>query len=157
MRAGYAAIVAMGLATATPSSVEASAMPSETTAPNRFLEKNGVRFAYRILGRKPGVPLVLLAPPGETMDSWDPRLTAGLAEVRPVILFDNVGTTVAEMAKGAETFIDALRELHGTDASWVSGHVDLLGGSVAEQLARDRPDIVDHVVLVDVSTLLRRP
>ena len=130
------------------------------TAPNRFVEKNGIRFAYRAFGRKPGVPLLLLAPFRGTMDSWDPLLTDALAQGRPVILFDNAGvglssgdapTTVADAAKDAETFVDALRELHFTDSDWVSGHLDLLGfslgGFVAQQLALNRPDVVDRVVL----------
>lgn len=130
------------------------------TAPNRFVEKNGIRFAYRAFGRKPGVPLLLLAPLRGTMDSWDPLLTDELARGRPVILFDNAGVglssgdapaTVAGMAKDAATFVDALRELHFTDPDWVSGHVDLLGlslgGFVAQQLALDRPDVVARVVL----------
>ena len=100
------------------------------TAPNRFVEKNGIRFAYRAFGRKPGVPLLLLAPFRGTMDSWDPLLTDALAQGRPVILFDNAGvglssgdapTTVEGAAKDAETFVDALRELHFTDSDWVSG------------------------------------
>jgi len=94
------------------------------------------------------------------MDSWDPLLTDALAQGRPVILFDNAGvglssgdapTTVADMAKDAETFVDALRELHFTDSDWVSGHLDLLGfslgGFVAQQLALNRPDVIDRVVL----------
>ena len=60
-------------------------------------------------------------------------------------------TTVADAARDAETFIDALRELHFTDPDWVSGHVDLLGlsfgGLVAQQLAQERPDIVERVIL----------
>lgn len=83
------------------------------TAPNRFVEKNGIRFAYRAFGRKPGVPLLLLASFRGTMDSWDPLLTDALAQARPVILFDNAGvglssgdapTTVADTAKDAEAF-----------------------------------------------------
>ncbi|MDR3552229.1 MAG: YqzL family protein, partial [Clostridia bacterium] len=34
-----------------------------------------------------------------------------------------------EAAKDAETFVDALGELHFTDSDWVSGRVDLLGFS----------------------------
>ena len=130
------------------------------TAPNRFVEKNGIRFAYRAFGRKPGVPLLLLASFRGTMDSWDPLLTDALAQARPVILFDHAGvglssgdapTTVADTAKDAETFVDALRELHFTDSDWVSGRVDLLGfslgGVVAQQLALNRPHIVDRVVI----------
>jgi pimeloyl-ACP methyl ester carboxylesterase len=130
------------------------------TAPNRFVEEKGVRFAYRAFGRKPGVPLLLLAPLRGTMDSWDPRLTDAFAQDRPLILFDTVGvgltggaarTTVAEMATDAGAFIDALRELHFTDSDWLTGHVDVLGfslgGFVAQQLALSRPDVVERVVL----------
>jgi len=94
------------------------------------------------------------------MDSWDPLLTDALAQDRPIILFDNAGvglsggdasTTVADMAKDAETFVQALGELSMTDSFWVSGRVDLLGfslgGFVAQQLAINRPDIIDRVVL----------
>jgi pimeloyl-ACP methyl ester carboxylesterase len=184
-RAAIGAIAAMALATATgcggaralpataveaPTVSPAASPVSETmqpwsegmsdTAPNRFVEKNGIRFAYRDFGRKPGVPVLFLAPFRGTMDSWDPLLTDELARGRPVILFDNAGvglsngdapTTVADTAKDAETFIDALRELHLTDSDWVSGHVDLLGlslgGFVAQELALNRPDVVDRVVL----------
>ncbi len=130
------------------------------TAPNRFVEEKGIRFAYRAFGRKPGVPLLLLAPLRGTMDSWDPRLTDAFAQDRPLILFDAVGvgltggdtrTTVAEMATDAGAFIDALRELHFTDSDWLTGHVDVLGfslgGFVAQQLALDRPDVIERVVL----------
>ena len=94
------------------------------------------------------------------MDSWDPRLTDALAQGRPLILFDTVGvgltggdtrTTVAEMATDAGAFIDALRALHFTDPDWLTGHVDVLGfalgGFVAQQLALNRPDVVERVVL----------
>ena len=57
---------------------------SSDTAPNRFVEEKGIRFAYRAFGRKPGVPLLLLAPLRGTMDSWDPRLTDALAQDRPL-------------------------------------------------------------------------
>ncbi len=94
------------------------------------------------------------------MDSWDPRLTDAFAQDRPLILFDAVGvgltgggtrTTVAEMATDAGAFIDALRALHFTDSDWLTGHVDVLGfslgGFVAQQLALNRPDVVERVVL----------
>lgn len=94
------------------------------------------------------------------MDSWDPRLTDALAQGRPVILFDNAGVglssgdapaAIADMARDAETFIQALGECHMTDADWISGRVDILGfglgGFVAQQLVLDHPDIIDRVVL----------
>ena len=113
-----------------PTTSPAASAVSETTdhgptgcripRPIDLSRTNGIRFAYRAFGRKPGVPFLLLAPFRGTMDSWDPRLTDALARGRPLILFDNAGvglssgdapTTVAEMATDAEAFVDALREL----------------------------------------------
>ncbi len=130
------------------------------TAPNRFVETGGTRFAYRAFGRKPGVPLVFLAPLGRTMDFWDATLIDAFARDHLVLLFDNAGVglssgdapkTVAETAKGAEAFIDGLKELHFTDSDWADGRIDLLGyglgGFVAQQFAIERPDLVERVVL----------
>ena len=61
------------------------------TAPAEFIEAAGVRFAYRRLGPREGTPLVLLQHFTGTMDSWDPAVVNGLAENRPVIVFDNTG------------------------------------------------------------------
>ena len=130
------------------------------TAPNRFVQTEETRFAYRSFGRKPGVPLLFLAPLGRTMDFWDATLIDALARDHLIILLDNTGVglssgdaprTVAETAKGAEAFIDGLKELHFTDSDWADGRIDLLGyglgGFVAQQFAIDRPDLVERVVL----------
>lgn len=184
-RAAIDAIAAMALATATgcggarslpataveaPTVSPAASPVSETmqpwsegmsdTAPNRFLETKGIRFAYRAFGRKPGVPIVLLAPLGRTMDFWDSKLMDALARDHLVVLFDSAGVglstgetpkTAAEMAQFAEVFIDGLKELHLTDSDWVNGRIDLLGfglgGFVAQQFAIDRPDLVERIVL----------
>lgn len=87
------------------------------TAPTRFVEADGVRFAYRRFGKPGGVPLVLNQHFTGTMDYWDPAVTDGLARGREVILFDNVGvagtsgetpTSIQEMAAHAVSFIRAL-------------------------------------------------
>lgn len=54
------------------------------TAPTRFIEANGIRFAYRRFGRADGVPLVLNQHFRGTMDHWDPAVTDGLARNREV-------------------------------------------------------------------------
>ena len=61
------------------------------TAPTRFVEANGIRFAYRRFGRQGGVPLVFNQHYTGTMDYWDPAVTDGLAQDREVILFNNAG------------------------------------------------------------------
>jgi len=56
---------------------------------------NDTKFAYRVLGDKPGIPLVMLSPLGSSMDDWEPAITNGLAQKYKVIIFDiqGVGTS----------------------------------------------------------------
>ena len=65
------------------------------TAPTRFVEANGIRFAYRRFGKTGGVPIVFNQHYLGTMDYWDPAVTNGLARNRPVILFDNAGVSTS--------------------------------------------------------------
>ena len=112
---------------------------------------NGVSYAYRRLGRvNQGVPLVFLQHFRGDIDNWDPALVDPIAAERDVILFDNAGigastgvvpSTVAEMAEGAISFIEALG----------FAQVDLfgfsLGGFVAQAIALSRPAIARRLVL----------
>jgi pimeloyl-ACP methyl ester carboxylesterase len=121
------------------------------TAPTRFVEADGTRFAYRRFGDPIGTPIVLLQHFMGNLDNYDPAITDALAVGREVILTDNAGVgrstgkapqTVAGMASDAASLIDALR----------LDHVDLfgfsMGGHVAQQIAVDRPDLVRRLVLV---------
>jgi pimeloyl-ACP methyl ester carboxylesterase len=71
------------------------------TAPMQFVEANGIRFAYRRLGSVDGVPLVFNQHFTGTMDNWDPAVTDGLAQDRPVVLFDNAGISGSSGAHAA--------------------------------------------------------
>src|SRR5258707_14929276 len=67
------------------------ALQTHETAPTRFIDANGIRYAYRSFGKESGVPLVFLQHFRGTMDDWDPAVVNGLAKDRPVVLFDNAG------------------------------------------------------------------
>jgi pimeloyl-ACP methyl ester carboxylesterase len=125
------------------------------TAPTRYVEANGIRFAYRRFGRNAdktgGVPLVFNMHLTGTMDHWDPTVTDGFAQDREVILFDNAGisstsgevpTSVEEMANNAAAFIKALG-LTEVDVLGFS-----LGGLIAQELAIAEPTLVRRLVLV---------
>ncbi len=121
------------------------------TAPTRFVEAAGIRFAYRRFGKKQGVPLVFIPHILGNLDSWDPSVTDGLAQGREVILFNNAGiasssgevpVTFAEMAKNAGTFIDAF-DLTKVDVLGFS-----IGSMIAQNLALERPDLVRKLLLV---------
>jgi len=130
---------------------DASVIDTHQSAPTRFIDAKGIRFAYRRIGPSLGVPLVLLQHFRGNMDNWDPVVVDGLAYERPVVLVDNRGigqTTgstpdnVGAMADDALAFIDALGEKH----------IDLLGfslgGMVAQQILIDRPQLVRAAILV---------
>jgi hypothetical protein len=65
------------------------------TAPTRFVEANGIRFAYRRFGKPGGVPLVFNQHYIGTMDYWDPAVTNGLARDREVVLFNTRASPAA--------------------------------------------------------------
>jgi pimeloyl-ACP methyl ester carboxylesterase len=121
------------------------------TVPTRFVEADGVRFAYRRWGEPGGTPLVFLQYFSANLDDWDPQVTDGLAADHDVILFDNTGVassggetpgTVSAMTRDAVSFCDAL-ELRRVNVVGFS-----LGGMIAQQLALDYPDRVDRIVLL---------
>jgi len=126
-----------------------------TTAVNASTQtveaSNGVAYAYRRFGTSSdGVPVVFLQHFRGNLDNWDPALVDGIASEREVILVDNVGvgastgrvpSTVAEMARDALAFTDALG-LRSFDLFGFS-----LGGFVAQELALLRPWAVRNLVL----------
>ncbi|MDB5576337.1 MAG: hypothetical protein JWR80_1513 [Bradyrhizobium sp.] len=121
------------------------------TAPTRFVESGGIRFAYRQLGPSTGTPLVLLQHFSGNIDAWDPAVVNALAADRPVVAFDNAGVglttgqtpdNVADMARDAVTFI----ELMGFSEVDLLGYS--LGGFVAQQIAAEHGPLVRKLVLV---------
>jgi pimeloyl-ACP methyl ester carboxylesterase len=121
------------------------------TAPTRFADVGGIRFAYRRFGHPVGTPIVLLQHFMGNLDTYDPAITDVLATGREVILTDNAGVglstgeapeTVAGMARDAASLIDALG-LEQVDLFGFS-----MGGYVAQQITVDRPELVRRLILV---------
>jgi pimeloyl-ACP methyl ester carboxylesterase len=140
-----------GDASQNPESTVSSSRFTDDTAPTRFVDADGIRFAYRRFGNPTGTPIVLLQHFMGNLDNYDPAISDALAEGREVILTDNAGVglstgrapeTVAGMARDAASLIDAL----GLE------HIDLfgfsMGGYVAQQIAIDRPELVRRLILV---------
>src|SRR4051812_22956540 len=121
------------------------------TAPTRYIEGHGIRFAYRRLGPARGTPLILLQHFSGNIDAWDPAVVNALAADRPVIAFDNAGVgrstgqtpdNVAAMARDAVDFINSLG-LTEVDLLGFS-----LGGCVAQQIAAEHGRLVRKLILV---------
>lgn len=120
------------------------------TTETHYVDANGIRYAYRTLGEKKAIPLVMISSLGSSMDDWDPAITNGLAQNHYVVLFDIQGvglsggktsTTIETMANGTVDFIRAL----GFD------QVDLLGFSmgsfISQQIALTQPTLVSSLIL----------
>ena len=61
------------------------------TVSTKFVEAEGVRYAYRRFGRAGTVPLLFLGYFNLNMDTRDPAVTNSLAVDHEVILFDYAG------------------------------------------------------------------
>ncbi|MGA5900271.1 alpha/beta fold hydrolase [Streptomyces venetus] len=114
------------------------------------VEGPSATFTYRRLGPAGGTPLILLNRVRGTLDWWDPELLDRLAADHDVIVFDNVGTgyttgtprdSVAGLADGTVEFIGALGFTQVDLLGWT------LGGTVAQHIARTRPDLVRRLVV----------
>jgi pimeloyl-ACP methyl ester carboxylesterase len=128
-------------------------MPQDTheTAPSRFVEAGGIRFAYRRFGRSDSTPLLLLNYFAANLDNWDPKVTNGLAADRDVILVDYPGiggssgetpSTVPALTKHCVEFCRALN-LTRIDLVGFS-----LGGMIAQQLGAEYPEMVRRIILL---------
>ena len=119
-------------------------------ATTKSVDVNGTSFVLREVGKKGGIPVMLLHHLTAVLDDWDPRVVDGLAAQHHVIAFDNRGVggsggstpkTVEEMARDAIAFIGALG----------FSKVDLLGfslgGFVSQIIAQQQPDLVRNIIL----------
>lgn len=123
------------------------------TAPTRFADVGGTRFAYRRWGNKDSSqpPILLLQHFRGGMDHWDPLLTDGLAAGREVILYNGSGvassggvprTRIEDMADDAAAFVRALG-LQKIDVLGFS-----LGGFQALDLTWRHPELVRKQMLL---------
>jgi pimeloyl-ACP methyl ester carboxylesterase len=119
-------------------------------APTHTISAGGVNFAYRELGPRGGVPVVLITHLAAVLDNWDPRVVDGIAARHHVITFDNRGVgastgqtpdTIEAMASDAVAFIRAL-DLEQVDILGFS-----MGGMIAQVIALEQPQLVRKLIL----------
>lgn len=121
------------------------------TAPTRFVEVDGDRFAYRRWGRGAGTPLFLVQHFRGGMDHWDPLMTDGLAEGREVILFDGRGIA-ASSGTPRNRMEDMADDIAAVIRALGLKQVDLLGFSIggfqAQEVTLRHPDLIRKLVLL---------
>jgi pimeloyl-ACP methyl ester carboxylesterase len=131
-------------------------MATAQTAKTQYIDAaNGVKFAYRRIGRSTGIPLVMHIHFRGSIDFWDPALLNGLGAARPVIIFDQAGvgrstgeipTTFKAWAEDLISFVTALG----------IPQIDLLGfsmgGAAVQMVALTAPKLVRRLILAGTST-----
>lgn len=134
----------------TETSVKTTSPLRYRDAPNRFVVVDNIRFAYRELGPRGEVPLILLNHWGAVLDNFDPRIVDGLAASHHVVALDYRGIGLS--GGSAPVTIDGMAR----DAIAVIGRlgfakVDLLGfslgGFVAQDIALKAPGLVRKLIL----------
>lgn len=119
-------------------------------APTLSTFVGSLRFAYRSIGDKCGVPVVFLNRYRASMDDWDPALIDIVATERRVILFDYPGVgysagspcaSVLSQAKSTCSFIKSL-DLNCVDLVGFS-----YGGVIAQHIVEEERELVRRLVL----------
>jgi pimeloyl-ACP methyl ester carboxylesterase len=111
---------------------------------------SGVDFAYRRMGNRGGIPLVLANYFAANLDDWDPLIVDGLAADSDVITFDypgigaSTGTTPANVAEFAEKCVGFLHALGLTTVDFLGFS---LGGMIAQQIASSHPEMLRRLIL----------
>ena len=125
--------------------------PKAESAKTEFVTNKGVKYAYRKIGKKTEVPILMMTRFRATMDDWDPAFLNALGKERTVIIFNNAGVAsstgeVPATIKGA-----ADHAAHFTKALGYK-KVDILGwsmaGFTAQVMAIEYPQLVRKVVLI---------
>lgn len=123
---------------------------SYSRAPTKTIQANGITFAYRELGPRGGIPVVLFVHLAGTLDNWDPRIVDPIAERRHVIAFDQAGVG-ASTGKVPETLEEAADHAYAFITALGYSKIDVLsfsmGGMIAQDLVVKHPDLVRKLVL----------
>lgn len=121
-------------------------------AKTRFVEIDGHRIAYRSVGPKRAVPVLLIQRFRGTMDDWDPAfIDAMVARGHQVIVFNGRGVSTSEgeahdTVEGMAHGVAALAKALGLPRVDVLGWS--MGGFVAQVLPLLEPQLVRRVILV---------
>ncbi|KAA1235354.1 alpha/beta hydrolase [Agrobacterium tumefaciens] len=134
----------------TYASIKAASTYRYRDAPNRFIMAGNIRFAYRELGPRGGVPLVLLNHWGAVLDNFDPRIVDGLAVSHHIIALDYQGIGLSS-GTAPVTIDEMARDVIAVISELGFATVDLmgfsLGGFVAQDIVLKAPDLVRKLIL----------
>lgn len=120
------------------------------TVPTKFVEANGIKFAYRSYGKEGDIPVVYFNHLTANLDNCDPRIMDAIAANRQVISFDYrgvgattgvQGTSIPDMAKDAIAFIHALGYKQVDIVAFS------MGGFITQELLLQEPALARKIIL----------
>jgi pimeloyl-ACP methyl ester carboxylesterase len=120
------------------------------TATTQFVAAGETKIAYRVLGNKGGIPLVMISALGNSMDDWDPAVTNGLAQQYKVIIFDikGVGSSNGSTPDNIEDMADGVVDfIHDLGYSKVNLLGFSMGSFIGQRIALKDPDLVNRIIL----------
>jgi pimeloyl-ACP methyl ester carboxylesterase len=123
---------------------------SYATVPTRFVEANGIKFAYRSYGKVGDIPVIYFNHLTANLDNCDPRIMDAISAHRHIISFDyrgvgatsgTQGTSIPDMAKDAIAFIHALGYKQVDIVAFS------MGGFITQELLLQEPGLPRKIIL----------
>lgn len=120
------------------------------TVPTKFVEANGIKFAYRSYGKEGDIPVIYFNHLTANLDNCDPRIMDSIAAHRQIISFDyrgvgattgEQGTSIPDMAKDAIAFIHALGYKQVDIVAFS------MGGFITQELLLVEPQLARKIIL----------
>ena len=139
------------MATSTAQNTNASnAQYTYATVPTRFVEANGIKFAYRSYGKEGDIPVIYFNHLTANLDNCDPRIMDAIAAQRQIISFDyrGVGATTGKQGTSiADMAADAIAFIHALGYKQVDVLAFSMGGFITQELLLVEPTLVRKAIL----------
>ncbi len=121
-----------------------------TTVPTKFVDANGIKFAYRSYGKEGDIPVIYFNHLTANLDNCDPRIMDAIAVHRQIISFDyrGVGATTGEQGiRLADMAKDAIAFIHALGYKQVDIVAFSMGGFITQELLLVEPTLVRKIIL----------
>jgi pimeloyl-ACP methyl ester carboxylesterase len=127
-----------------------SASYTYATVPTKFVEANGIKFAYRSYGKQGDIPVIYFNHLTANLDNCDPRIMDAIAAQRHIISFDyrGVGATTGKQGTSLPDMAhDAIAFIHALGYKQVDIVAFSMGGFITQELLLVEPTLARKIIL----------